>query len=99
MARVRLPGDIPHCRPQVPVDIFLPQRRVFLMHSLNPLVQLRRLDRSSSEFHEQLNEVLRGEGYKQWVPNLDGDGLVGLVDYLDNVCHRTALVRSPLKPA
>jgi len=64
----------------------------------NPLKQLRRLDRSSPKFHDQLSNVLYGEDYKQCVPNLQGDDLVWLVDYLDKVCRRIVVVlHSPLK--
>jgi hypothetical protein len=51
----------------------------------NPLNRLRRLDRSSPKFHDQVSNILSGEEYKQWVPNIQGDDLVGLVDYLDKV--------------
>ena len=56
------------------------------------LEQLRRLDRSSSEFHDQLCNVFYGEEYQKCVPNLEGDDLVWLVDYLDGV---RALLPSP----
>ena len=71
------------------------------MSSPNPpaLQQLRRLDKSSSEFHDQLSNVLYGEEYQQCVPNIQGDDLVWLVDYLDKVRRRAALPRFPLKPA
>ena len=49
------------------------------------------LNRSSSEFHDQLSNVLYGEEYKQCVPNLQDGHLVWLVDYLDKVCRHTAL--------
>ena len=49
------------------------------------LQQLDRLNRSSSRFQDQLRDVLCGEEYTRCVPNLQGDGLVWLVDYLDNV--------------
>jgi len=59
--------------------------------------QLRSLDRSSPT-HDQLSDILRGEEYKRWVPNLAGDDLVRLIDYLDKVCRGTTIPRSPLKP-
>ena len=61
------------------------------MSSLNPLGQLRRLDGSSLEFHDQLSHVLYGEEYKKWVSSIDGDDLVWLVDYLDKVCCHVAV--------
>ena len=66
------------------------------MASLNPtaLQQLRRLDRSAPNFQDQLNNVLYGGAYQQSVPNLQGDELVSLVDYLDKV--RLPPLRPPL---
>jgi len=61
----------------------------------NPLNQLRRLDRSSSTFHDRVGNILYGEEYKRWKPDVRGDDLVGLVDYLDEV-RRVSFVRSPL---
>jgi len=55
------------------------------MSSQNPLEQLCRLDGSSSEFHDQVSNILYGGEYRQWVLNLQSDDLVGLVDYLDKV--------------
>jgi len=55
------------------------------------LQQLRRLDQSSSDFHDQLCNVLYGKDYAQCVPNLQGDDVVWLVDYLDKVRRRVAL--------
>jgi hypothetical protein len=63
------------------------------------LQQLGRLNGSSPKFHDQLGDVLHGEEYKQCVPNLQGDDLAWLVDYLDKVCHLISLPRSPLEPA
>jgi len=51
------------------------------------LQQLRRLDSSFSGFHDQLTKVLDGEDYQQGAPNLQGDDLVWLIDYLDKVCR------------
>jgi len=68
------------------------------MPSGSPLKQLRRLDRSSSKFHDRISSILYGEEYKQWVPTIQGDDLVGLVDYLDKVRCRVSLLRSPLNP-
>ena len=68
----------------------LPQSRVFLMSSPGSpaLQQLYHLDRSSSDFHDRLCNVFYGSEYSQCVPNLEGDDLVWLVDYLDKVCRR-----------
>ena len=63
------------------------------------LQQLRRLNRSSSGFHDQLSKVLYGERYKQCVPDLQGDDLLWLVDYLDKVRRRISSPYSPLKSA
>jgi len=69
------------------------------MPSPNPpaLQQLRRLDRSSSDFPDQLSNVLYGEEYQKCVPNLQSDDLAWLVEYLDKVCRHVALPRPPLK--
>jgi hypothetical protein len=40
------------------------------MPSLSPLKRLRRLDRASSEFQDEVSNVLYGEEYKQWVSNI-----------------------------
>ena len=69
------------------------------MSSPPTLQQLRRLNKSSPDFHDQLSSVLYGEGYQQCVPTLQDDDLVWLVDYLDNVRRHVALLCSPLKPA
>ena len=66
------------------------------MASHNPLTRLRRLDESSSTFQDQVSNVLYGEEYIQWIPNLQGDDLIGLVDYLDKVRRSVSLLRSPL---
>ena len=60
------------------------------------LEQLRRLDRSSPNFHDQLSNVLSGEEYGQSVLNLEGNDLMSLVDYLDKVRRHVALSCSPL---
>ena len=62
------------------------------------LQQLDRLNRSSKGFHDDLCNVLYGEGYKGCVPGLQGDDSVWLVDYLDKVRRSAALPRSPLMP-
>jgi hypothetical protein len=71
-----------------------------LMPSRSLLKQLRHLDRSSSEFRDQLvNNVLYGEEYKQWIPTIQRDDLVGLIDHLDKVRCRVSLPHSSLKPS
>ena len=62
------------------------------------LQQLDSLDQSSPGFHDQLSNVLCGQEYTQSAPNLQGDDLVWLVDYLDNVRRCIALPHSLLKP-
>ena len=62
------------------------------------LQQLYRLDRSPPDFHDKLCNVLYGEEYQQYVPNLKGDDLLWLVDYLDKVRRHVALPHSPLQP-
>ena len=63
------------------------------------LPRLHLLDRSSSTFHDQLSGILYGEEFKQQALNLQNDGLVWLVDYLDNVRRRVSLFCSLLKQA
>ncbi|KAF9642915.1 hypothetical protein BDM02DRAFT_1816935 [Thelephora ganbajun] len=55
------------------------------------LRRLHRLDASSPNFHDQLNNVLYGEEYVQCVSDLMNDDLVWLVDYLDNTLDRVGL--------
>ena len=76
-----------------------PRRKVSPMSSSNPtaLQRLRRLDRSSPNFHNQLSNVLFGEEYGRSVPNLRGNDLVSLVDYLNKVCRPMSLLRPQLK--
>ena len=68
------------------------------MSSGSPLELLGLLDTASPTFHDQINNILHGEDYKQWVPAVHGGCLVGLVDYLDTVRHRAQLIHLPLKP-
>ena len=63
------------------------------MTSQNLLQQLRRLERSSSGFHDQLSNILYGGEYTRCVEGLQGDNLVWLVDYLDEVSCCVALLR------
>ena len=63
------------------------------------LQQLNRLNRSSPEFQDQLNNVIYGEEYRQCVQNLEGDDMVWLVDYLDKVrLHATSPHALPKPP-
>ena len=50
------------------------------------LLQLYHLDKSLPDFHDKLCNVFYGREYSQCVPDLQGDDLVWLVDYLDKVC-------------
>ena len=52
---------------------------------LNPLEQLLRLDKSVPNFHDQINNVLYGKEYKQWVQVINASDAVKFVDYLDTV--------------
>ena len=54
------------------------------------LQQLDRFDRSSSEFHDQLCNVLYGREYKLCVQSLQHEDLVWLIDYLDKVRRHAA---------
>ena len=57
-----------------------------LMPSHMLLQQLCLLDRSSSKFHDQVSDILYGEGYRECASSLQGNDLVWLIDYLDEVC-------------
>lgn len=72
----------PRRRPEIPEVLGVLRS---LSVSRPVLEQLRYIDRSSSGFHDQLTKVLYGEKYQQYVPNLQGDDLVWLIDYLDEV--------------
>ena len=52
------------------------------------LQRLHHLDRSSPDVHDRLCNVFYGREYSQCVPNLQGDDLVWLVDYIDKVRRR-----------
>ena len=56
-----------------------------LMVPPGPLQQLYDLDTASPKFLKQLSELLRGNEYRNAVPNLQNEDLVWLVEYLDNV--------------
>ena len=66
--------------------------------NLPALKKLSLLDRSSPGFHDRLSNALYKEEYQQCVPNVQGDDLVWLVDYLDKVCYHVSCLCSPLKP-
>ena len=57
------------------------------------------IDTSSSDFNDQLLKALYEEEYTQCLPNLEGDDLAWLVDYLDKVrsCELPP-PQSPLNP-
>ena len=55
------------------------------MNTPNILEQLRGFDRTSPQFHKHLSNFLRSEGYRSVVPNLRGEDLAWLVEYLDSV--------------
>ena len=50
-----------------------------------PLQKLDNLDKTSPEFYQEISEFIRGKDYRDAVPNLKGEGLVWLVEYLDGV--------------
>lgn len=62
--------------------------------NLNPLQRLRGLNKSSTNFHDQISNILYGEEYKQWVQDINAGDVVRLVDYLDRVRHSAALSAS-----
>lgn len=62
------------------------------------LQQLHHLDKSSSGFRDQLSNILYGEEYRQCVPNLQDDGSIWLINYLDEVRSHVAITHSPLTP-
>lgn len=67
------------------------------MTSTGLLQRLYHLDRSSPNFHDQLCNILYGEEFWKLTPNIQTDGLVWLVDYLDRVRRHVSFLRSPLK--
>ena len=62
----------------------------------DPLQQLRELDSASPHFHEQLGGFLRGDAYRNALPNLPSESLAWLVEYLDGVSLQTILLRAGL---
>ena len=84
--------------PPTPSRHSLHQLRAFLMSSPSApaLQKLHHLDRSSPDFHDRLCNVFYGREYSQCAPSLQGDDLVWLVDYIDEVLRHIALPYSPL---
>ena len=80
-------------RPNLQV-VVLARPDIASMIRLKPLQQLRDLDPSSPQFHEQLNSCLRGSEYRNAVLNLQGEDLSWVVEYLHNVSLQIA---SPLR--
>ena len=62
--------------------------------NLNPLEQLLRLNTSSPEFNDKVNDILRGEEYKQWAECVAGAEVVELVNFLDRVRPRVSFFDS-----
>jgi hypothetical protein len=58
------------------------------------LRKLHHLDRSLSEFHDQLSNALYGEEYTRCVTTLREDDVVWLIDYLDKVRYRVVCLLS-----
>lgn len=55
----------------------------------NPFQQLRDLDTAQPQFRTQLIDFLHGDEYRNALPNLQGEDLVWLVEYLDSVSYQT----------
>ena len=60
-------------------------------HPSVTMQELPRLDTSSPIFRDQLSDFLNGEEYARYASGLEGDDLVWLIDYLDEVRHRATL--------
>ena len=67
------------------------------MPSLSPpaLQRLRRLNKTSLDFHDRLSSFLYEQKYVQCVQNLQGGDLAWLVGYLDKVRRHVSLSRFP----
>ena len=63
--------------------------QIFTMSTHKVLKQFQGLDRTSSQFHKRLSGLLRSERYRSAVPNLQGEDLAWLVDYLESVSIQT----------
>ena len=81
----------PHLRPEV--SEVAEALRIYSV-SPQPLQRIHRLDRSSPMFHDQVCNILYGKEYQNCVPNLQGDDLVWLIEYLDKVHRHIALPHS-----
>ena len=64
------------------------------MTSHDSLQQLRDLDKTSPQFHEQLSNFFRGNIYQDIFPNLQSESLTWLVEYLDSV--RLSQIHPPM---
>ena len=62
------------------------------------LLRLESLDKSSSNFTDQLYDLLCQQEHAQSAQDLKHDDLVGVIDYLDDVGSDIALPCSLLKP-
>ena len=51
----------------------------------DPFEQLRNLDKTSPQFHEQLNNFLHGDVCQSVLSGLESEDLVWFVEYLDGV--------------
>jgi hypothetical protein len=58
--------------------------------------QLRDLDSTSPQFHEQLSEYFRGEEYQNLFSELERGDLASLAGYLDNVSLQTIFLHAAL---
>jgi hypothetical protein len=63
------------------------------------LKRFARLDGSSQDFPKRLCDLLCGDDYTKRVPGLQGDDLMWLVEYLDQLLHRITLLRPSSEPA
>ena len=68
--------------------------QISIMSTHNVLKQLHGLDRTSSQFHKRLSGLLRSERYRSAVPNLQGEDLAWLVDYLESVSIQSISLKS-----
>jgi len=98
------PGEAPGTYPPPSVAFLhhsVPHLRAFSMSlpNLPALQRLHRLNVSSSGFCDRLSNALYEEEYQQCVPDLQGDDLVWLVDYLDKVPRYVISPHPSLKPA
>jgi hypothetical protein len=58
--------------------------------------QLRDLDRTSPQFHEQVADFFRGNEYRGVFPKLQNEDLAWLAEYLDSVGLRTVSLHDKL---